>query len=113
MLWKNWATGRIFLSAGVFDPYSKKYNKNDVHAAIIGLSIYQSKCERTAVNGITAFFDLTEFQMKHQLFWKLDDLKRIADLMNVRNEADSRRSVWLQGLRDSSQIVSMDANELG
>ena len=73
----------MFLLTGAFDPKSNKYDKNDIFAAIIGLSLYQSTCERTAVNGITAFLDLTEFQMKHQMFWKIDDLKKFADLLNV------------------------------
>ena len=71
-------------STGAFEPKSKEYDKNDIWAAIIGLSLYQSTCERTAVNGIVTFLDLTEFQMKHQLFWKFDDVKRFADLANVR-----------------------------
>ena len=74
----------IFFSTGAFDPKSKKFNKNDIFAAIMGLLIYQSSCERTVVNGVRAFADLTDFVMKHQAFWKIDDLKRFAEIMNVR-----------------------------
>ena len=74
----------IFFSTGAFDPKSKKFNKNDIFAAIMGLLIYQSSCEQTAVNGVRAFADLTDFEMKHQAFWKVDDRKRFAEIMNVR-----------------------------
>ena len=70
--------------AGAFDPKSKKYDKNDLFAAVFGLSIYQSTCERTAVNGIVAFVDLTDFQLKHQAFWKIEDIKNLVELVNVR-----------------------------
>ena len=75
--------------AGAFDPKSKKYNKHDLFAAVFGLSIYQTTCERTAVNGIVAFLDLSDFQLRHQAFWKIEDIKNLVDLVNVRISRES------------------------
>ena len=73
----------IFCISGSFDPKSKKYSKKDMFVGMIGIMLYQNMKERNNVNGFMGFGDLTDFQLKHQMWWKLDDLKRFAEFMNV------------------------------
>ena len=39
--------------------------------------------ENITVNGFTGLADLTDFTLKHQTFWTLDDIKKSADFKNV------------------------------
>ena len=68
---------------GSFDPKSKKYSKKDMFLGIFGMMLYHNMTERNNVNGFMGFADLTDFQLKHQTWWNLDDMKRFSDIMNV------------------------------
>ena len=50
------------------------------------MMLYQNTTERNNVNGFIGFSDLTDFQLKHQTWWDLDDMKRFSDVMNVRRD---------------------------
>ena len=76
------ATG-IFRILGSFDTKCKKYSKKDIFVGIFGMFLYHNTNENNNVNGSICFADLTDFQLKHQTFWSLEDLKKLADVMNV------------------------------
>lgn len=71
----------MLFPSGAFDPKTTK--KQDMMHAMFGLMLHHSGDERTIVNGVTGFADLTDFGVKHQTFWTLEDLKKSADMMNV------------------------------
>ena len=53
---------------------------------IFGIMLYQNTTESNNVNGSKGFADLTDFQLKHQMWWTPEDMKKFAEVMNVRPE---------------------------
>ncbi len=68
---------------GAFEPKSPDYDKPAIMKAMIGLFLHNLSTEKVQVHGVAALGDLTDFQVKHQTYWTLDDLKRSAAMMNV------------------------------
>ena len=52
--------------------------------AMVGSFLHNLSNDKLQVHGIAVLGDLTDFQVKHQTYWTLDDLKRSAKMMNVR-----------------------------
>ena len=69
--------------------------------------------ENITVNGFTGLADLTDFTLKHQTFWTLDDIKKSADFMNVSYMFRSHstclkvRTHWVTATANLFSVVSV------
>ena len=61
---------------------------------------YSTMHEKSVVNGVTGMGDLSRFQVKHQTFWTLDDVKRWSKLMNVS-------SCWCITVQSTNNFVEI------
>ncbi len=65
------------------DTKSPDYDKPSIMKCFLGCMIHMLWDDNLQVNGTAVIGDLTGFNMQHQLYWTVEDLKRSAVLMNV------------------------------
>lgn len=56
---------------------TEKFTKSEVYKAIFGLMFHLMKDEANQVNGFTMMVDCTGFEMRHLLFFGIEDMKRM------------------------------------
>ena len=68
--------------AGNFDP--KTLDKRHMMRAQMAIFHLIMRDENTNVNGLVYLLDMTGLEVKHQLFWTLEDIKRNMHLFQVK-----------------------------
>ena len=67
--------------------HSTEYKKNDVIRGMVVLFFYSMFDEETQVNGTIYFEDTSNFTMKHQMYFGIEDTKRSMQLWQVGTQS--------------------------
>ena len=66
----------ILFYVGAFDSSFKKYTKDTFFKAATAVFELACRPEHAQVNGLVMIADLTNFTLKHQMSFSMDDMKR-------------------------------------
>lgn len=72
---------------------TEKFTKSEVYKAIFGLMFHLMKDEANQVNGFTMMVDCTGFEMRHLLFFGIEDMKRMQRFWQVIAFAFSNKAM--------------------